>query len=369
MKIIYAHTTSVNYVRVKKNLDFFDSMGDEIIYYGAQREGQEQDKLHEINKNFNNVKVSYYNKTIPHGIRSLFYFFGYIIDLNRLINKHRPDVIVITNEELYLSILLGIGKTKIVLDAIDALDIRVNVNSFFRSILKKVVEYVRKNVDSIIEVEEFRSLRFPEFNKKTVIIRNTPFLIDEISPTAKINEGKSYIYASGSLNEDLNGIETLIKAVTYLNEKKGCNVFLKIAGILNGDNLKLIVNKSKYVEFIGSVSFKKSLEIASNSIAIFAFYIPDRLNFIYAAPNKVYESFMLGKPILINKECFISDYCVKKGNGYISGFYDYKELSKNISEIYKNNNFKNYDSLIEDFKKNMCWDIEKNKWIDILYSK
>lgn len=368
MKIIYAHTTSVNYVRVKKNLDFFDSLGDEVIYYGAQREGQEKDNVQELNKVYKNVIISYFKKTIPHGVKSVFYFLGYVVNLNKLIRKESPDVIIITNEELYLSLLFGSGQSRIVLDAIDALDIRVNVNSFFRGMLKRFVKYVRKNVDCVVEVEEFRSLRFQNFTDKTKIIRNTPFLIEEINSRSDNDKGKRYIYASGSLNQDLNGIETLIRAVTYLNEEQHGSVFLKIAGILNGENLRAIVGKSKYVEFIGSVSFKQSLRIASNSVAMFAFYRPDRLNFIYAAPNKVYESFMLGKPILINSECIISDFCLKMGNGYTSEFNNHINLANNISGIYDSTDTKTYDSLVNDFKTNMCWDIEKYKWMEILYS-
>lgn len=368
MKIIYAHTTSINYVRVKKNIDFFDSLGDEVIYYGAQREGQEKDNLEELNRLYKNVTISYFNNTIPHGIKSFFYFFDYIVNLKRLIKKEQPDVIIITNEELYLSLLFSSRKSRVVLDAIDALDIRVNVNTFFRGILNSFVKYVRKNVDCIVEVEEFRSLRFKKFTDKTKIIRNTPFLIEENSSKLNYHDGKRYLYASGSLNQDLNGIETLIRAVTYLNEEQHGNVFLKIAGILNGENLRAIVAKSKYVEFIGSVSFKQSLRIASNSVAMFAFYRPDRLNFIYAAPNKVYESFMLGKPILINKECIISDFCLKMGNGYTSEFNNHINLANNISRIYNSADSKTYDSLVNDFKTNMCWDIEKYKWMEILYS-
>jgi glycosyltransferase involved in cell wall biosynthesis len=367
MKIIYAHTTSANYVRVKKNLDFFDSLGDEVIYFGAQRVGQEKDNVEEFNNYFKNVMVSYYKRTIPHGIKSLFYFLGYIISLKKIIKKHKPNVVIITNEELYLAVLLGnIGKTKIILDAIDALDIRVDANSFFRGILRNFVTYVRKNVDIVVEVEEFRSARFPEFLHKTKIIRNTPFLIEGIDSKIQVNNETKYIYASGSLNQDLNGIETLVKAVTYLNEKEGINVSLKVAGILNGENLSRIVKKSKFVEFIGSVSFIDSLKMALGSIAMYAFYRPDRLNFIYAAPNKVYESFMLGKPILINNECFISQYCVSMGNGYISGYNDYLALSKNIRDICTIEDSKKFDSLKLEFISNMCWDIEKNKWLDIL---
>lgn len=366
MKIIYAHTTSVNYVRVKKNLDFFDSLGDEVLYFGAQRIGQEKDNVTEFNNYFKNIKVSYYKKTIPHGLKSFFYFLGYVVSLNRLIKKQKPDVVIITNEELYLSVLFGVGKTKIILDAIDAIDIRVNVKSFFRYMLKNFVKYVRKNVDFVVEVEEFRSSRFPEYIHKTKIIRNTPFLIEGIKSNDEINAEARYIYASGSLNQDLNGIETLVQAITYLNEKEGVNVLLKVAGILNGENLNTIVKNSKFVEFVGSVSFIESLKIASQAQAIFAFYRPDRLNFIYAAPNKVYESFMLGKPILINNECFISQYCVSMDNGYVSGYDDYLALSKNIVDICNIEDSGKFESLVLEFKLNMCWDIEKNKWLDLL---
>jgi glycosyltransferase involved in cell wall biosynthesis len=362
MKIIYAHTTSVNYVRVKKNLDFFDSMGDEIIYYGAQREGQEQDKLQEINKNFNNVKVSYYNKTIPHGIRSVFAFFGYIINLNRLIKIEKPDYIIITNEELYLALLFGIGKSKIILDAIDAIDIRVNVNSVFRGILYTFVKFVRNKVDSVVEVEEFRKNRFPIYANKTIVIRNTPnvFKFENIE-----NNFGNYIYASGSLNQDINGIEQLIDAIELVNKNSKNPIQLLIAGIIKGEELLQKIKSKSFVKLLGYLSLKNSYMYASNSIAMFAFYRPDRLNFINAAPNKVYESFMLGKPILINKECLISELCINKGNGFQSIYYDHIKLAKKIQEILELD-LNKFEYLKYDFQNNDSWDIEKVKWSQII---
>ena len=363
MKILYAHTSNSDYVRVKKNLGYFDTLNCDIIFFGAFRHGQKKDSGKNIYKN---VKILYYSKVLKHGLVSVFSFLGYIFNLNKLIRNEKPEIILLTNEELYLSLfLINKKKTKVIIDAIDALDIRVESSAFIKKILNYIVRYIRGKSDVVVEVESFRSERFPQFTNKTVVIRNTPNIFRMNKAPVNYTDYKDYIYASGSLNENINGIETLIDALDLFNRNSERKIKVLIAGIIIGDSLTKKINNNKFVNFIGSVSLEESHYLASNSLAMFAFYKPDRLNFIYAAPNKVYESFMLGKPLLINEECIISKLCSEKKNGFLSSYNDVIKLSKNISDIvYFPNIF--LENLKNDFQVNMSWGLEQKKW-DILF--
>jgi glycosyltransferase involved in cell wall biosynthesis len=368
MKILYAHTSNIDYVRVKKNLEYFDTFNSEIIYFGAFRVGQ---NVSFYKNNYINTKVIYYRKTLVHGWKSMINFAGYLINLNKLIREHKPGVLILTNEELYFSLFfLNTKNICVIIDAIDALDIRVESNVVVRWFLGKFVKYVRNKSDRIVEVEEFRKDRFPKFKDKTFVIRNTPYIFKEIIHEAveKSSNDVDYIYASGSLNQDTNGIEVLIDAVNLVNSYNSKKINVIIAGIIVGEKLSSKIQENNFVSYVGSISLNESFSLASKSIAMFAFYRPDRLNFINAAPNKVYESFMLGKPILINDECLIAQFCEDKGNGFLSSYFDIVGLSENIIKINNNSNIR-YESLKNDFKDEMCWELEKREWNQVLLTK
>lgn len=362
MNIIYGHTSNIDYVRVKKNLEYFDTLDLNITYFGAYRLGQEIKK--EYNP-YSNIKVLYYKKVLSHGWKSFINFLGYLYCLNKLIRKEKPEVIILTNEELYLALFfLNRKKVTIVIDAIDALDIRVETNSVIKQILNGFVKLVRRKSNTIVEVEEFRKRRFPKYESKTIVIRNTP---NVLAQNLKIDNSLvldyEYIYASGSLNKNINGLETLIEALQIINSKENNKkIGLVIAGIIIGDDLLKKIQNNSFIQYVGSVTLEESQYLASKAKAMFAFYKPDRENFIYAAPNKVYESFMLGKPLLINKECIISELCKSKGNGFLSLYDDALQLSSNINSIEKTDLIE----LKNDFKSTMCWHIEQKKWDKVL---
>lgn len=364
MNIIYAHTTNTQYVRVKKNLEYFDTLNANVIFFGARRAGQ---KVNKESDKYSNIKIIYFDKILQHGWRSLVNFVAYLYRLNRLIKKNKPDVLVLTNEELYLSLLfVNRNKTKVVIDAIDALDIRVETNFLMKKILNKFVKYVRAKSNKIVEVEDFRKERFPQYINKTSVIKNTPNVLNQNFKSSKsFHQECDYIYASGSLNQNINGLEVLIDALDIVNSKKNTKIKLIIAGIILGDELSKKIKNNHHVSYIGSISLEESHYLASKSIAMFAFYKPDRLNFIYAAPNKVYESFMLGKPLLINEECIISKFCKEKGNGYVSKYNDEVELSNNILNII-DKPYKFSNELKEDFKQTMSWEKERKKWSKVI---
>lgn len=368
MKILYAHTTIIDYVRVKKNLEYFDTINSEITYFGAFRAGQ---IVSENQNNYINTKVIYYGKTLAHGWKSLVNFVGYLINLNKLIKKEKPSVLILTNEELYLALFfLNTKNICVVIDAIDALDIRVESNIVVRWLLGGFVKYVRNKSDKIVEVEEFRKDRFPQFKYKTFVIRNTPYVFKEDihQVIEKSSKDLDYIYASGSLNQEINGIEILIDALNLVNSSNPKKIKLVIAGIIIGEKLSNKIQKNNFISYVGSISLNESILLASKSIAIFAFYRPDRLNFINAAPNKVYESFMLGKPILINNECLIAQSCKDKGNGFLSSYFDIVALSENIIKISNNANI-SYEDLKNIFKIEMSWELEKMEWKQVLLTK
>lgn len=355
MLILYAHTSPINNVRITKNVKKL-IINHKVIYVGSERNAVKSINLSFLDE-INSGKLVYIlkKKKILNGISGLLGFIQYVLLLNHHIKKNKPDLIILTNEELVfcLKIINPFLKTKIILDAIDALDIRTSSKFIKKYILCKIVNFARNKSNLIIEVEEFRKKLRPEFNNKTIVIRNTPSKIDFLK---KNKQEEKYIYASGSLNKDINGIEILLKA---------CNNFkfkIIIAGFITDKGLLQLIESHNNCQYIGQVSYEDSLNYAFYSSAIFAYYSPVIENFKFAAPNKVYEAFMLGKPLIINSECVISSFCKQNNFGYLNNYYDSKSLEDTLQNIFsKDFNF-NETKVKNKFNSEYDWNIESKKW-------
>jgi glycosyltransferase involved in cell wall biosynthesis len=223
----------------------------------------------------------------------------------------------------------------IALDAIDALDIRSDSLASLRGLIRRFVSYARGKADLVVEVEEFRSTLRPAFKNKTIVVRNTPaatnhatedpVATDDLNPLLP----QKYIYASGSLNSYINGLETLIAAA-----KRFDGLQVVIAGFIKDQPLLDLIEANRdRVVFYGPLSHAQSMALGRQALAIFAHYKPLNQNFRLAAPNKVYEAFALARPLLINSEAVISQMCHDEGFGYVSPYGDVAALEQEIARM------------------------------------
>ena len=364
-KIVYSHTLPPTNVRVKKNVYAFLNLGYSIFYYGINRIGHKKFSDNDFVLS-SNLNIYVDEKPIPNGLRGIFHFLKFIKNFANYIQINNPDIIVITNEELFLVSFFLTNKLreKIVLDAIDALDLRSKQNFIVEFCLKKYVNYVRSRVTRIVEVEEFRSDLRPSFKNKTIIVKNTPAIHSlnfnsEQAERYKNIISHTFIYCSGSLSSKINGIELLIKAIQQFNEIK-----IVVAGFISDFELiNLFEKNSKHIIFIGSISLEDSIYLSSKSLCYFAFYSPTIVNFKLAAPNKVYEAFMLGKPLLINSECLISTFCRENGFGFTSNYNSVKGLVTSIQHILEIEQWEDKSKIVKtNFKNNYAWEIECLNW-------
>lgn len=363
-RIFYIHSLPPNYIRTRKNIDIFLKLGYEVFFYGSNRAGHKSYNESFLNKS--NLTCFVEKRAFPNGIKGIFRFVIFLWNASKRIKGFNPDVIVITNEELYLLVFLLSKRfrSKIILDGIDGLDTRSVRNIYISAILRKYVNYVRRNVCKIVEVEEFRSELRPEFINKTIVIKNTPnvYRIDEqIAFEDKYSDkiNKNYIFCSGSLNKNLNGVEELLAVVSDCE-----NLFVIVTGFVSDiDLLKLFEYYGQKVNYLGPIPLEENLYLLSKSIAYFAFYNPEIGTYKLAAPNKVYEAFMFGKPLLINSECVISEFVERNEFGLSSLYHDKIGLRKNIFRIL--NGFIDESKSLkirEEFKNNYCWEVEGLKW-------
>lgn len=365
--ILYAHTASANYVRCHKILNVLGNEKRKVVFFGAHRSSASAENKLSFT---NNVNLFYFDKIFPHGWKSFICLIQYILKLRKLIKKLEPDVIILTNEELVLSLFLLNIRGKVILDAIDAIDIRWTRNSLLVKISSIITNYARNRADVIFEVEEFRRLQRSRYIEKTVVVRNTPpanLISNSQKSNFPLNLPDKFIYASGSLNSGINGIEILIAAVNSLPET--INVKIIIAGYIPNKDLLKKINESKNFIYLGPVSFEQSLYLSEKSLGIFAFYKPINKNFVLAAPNKVYEAFALGKPLIINREIEISKFCKDEGFGFVIGYDDFNALAKLIFRLFCEEKIipKEKTALLKmKFKENYSWEQQSKKIISFI---
>lgn len=334
MKILYSHTSTPTYIRCLKNITALTEAGHSVTFFGAQREGGPVYDA-EAFAGVPNLQVELYPHKFPHGLGSAIYLLRFLVALRRKIEEVKPDVVLLTNEELMLATSFLDKRFHIALDAIDALDIRSDSLTSLRGLIRRFVSYARGKADLVIEVEEFRSALRPEFESKTIIVRNTPpasnlatiapATIGDLNPSLP----QKYIYASGSLNSDINGLETLIAAA-----KRFDGLHVVIAGFIKDQPLLDLIEANRgHVVFYGSLSHAHSMALGWHASAFFAHYKPLNPNFRLAAPNKVYEAFALCRPMLINSEAVISQMCRDEGFGFVSPYGDVAALEQVIARM------------------------------------
>lgn len=361
MKILYSHTSTPTYIRCLKNISALTEAGHSVFFFGAQREGGPVYDPDAFAGN-PNLKVEMYPHKFPHGLGSAFYLLGFLVALRRKIDEVKPDVVLLTNEELMLVTPFFDKRHRIALDAIDALDIRSDSLVSLRGLIRRFVSYARSKADLVVEVEEFRSTLRPEFRSKTIVVRNTPAASNPtmVDPTATDDLNPplplKYIYASGSLNSGINGLETLIAAA-----KRFDGLHVVIAGYIKDQPLLDLIEANRdYVVFYGPLPHAQSMALGQRASAIFAHYKPLNQNFRLAAPNKVYEAFALARPLLINSEAVISQMCRDEGFGHVSPYGDVAALGHEIAHTLEAQVEK---SVGVRFSTCFSWESEKKKLI------
>jgi glycosyltransferase involved in cell wall biosynthesis len=361
MKVLYSHTSTPNYIRCLKNITALTEAGHSVIFFGVQREGG---PVYDSSAfaGVSNLKLELYPHKFPHGLGSAIYLLRFLLALRQKIEEVKPDVVLLTNEELMLATPFLDKRYRIALDAIDALDIRSDSLASLHVLIRRFVRYARGKADLVIEVEEFRSTLRTEFESKTIVVRNTPSASNPASVDPATTEDlnpplpQKYIYASGSLNSDINGLETLIAAV-----KRFDGLYVVIAGFIKDQSLLDLIEANRdHVFFYGPLSHTQSMALGLQASAMFAHYKPLNSNFRLAAPNKVYEAFALARPLLINSEVVISQMCCDEGFGYVSPYGDVAALEQEISRMLEVRIDK---SVGVRFNACFSWESEKKKLI------
>ena len=239
-----------------------------------------------------------------------------------------------------------------------------------KSLMQKVVKKVQlmiidRSDATIICSEERRTQIAGSMPKKLAIIHNTPSTAQIKHCSNKTSQtGRTKLVYVGILPEN-----RLLKEIAEaVSENKNLELHIGGFGVLE-DFFKDMANRFDNICFHGRLSYDQTLSLENECDIMLAAYDPSVENYRYAAPNKFYESLMLGKPVIMARGTGMSEIVENNAIGELiefskEGFIDgvsrllerkaeWPILEKRMQEIYQNQ---------------YCWD-EMEKRLIQLYTE
>lgn len=269
------------------------------------------------NKIFNHIEIIYESK-MGSGIKNLSNLINYQFKLFKLLKRNKRNVDVIHSFDLDTGlptlIFSKIFQKKYVYHIADFyIDSRRGIPTFFKLILKKLEFLVINNAENVIICTEQRMDQIKGSNpKKLDVVHNTPVIPNINNIEIDIDDKKLKITYIGTLTEN-RFIKELITTV-----QKNKEIYLTIGGM--GPLEEWVNQNSKSFEninFIGKVDYEKSFEIYSKTDLIVALYDPNTPNHKFSAPNKIYESMALKKPIIVAENSGVDIMVKEYSLGYV----------------------------------------------------
>jgi glycosyltransferase involved in cell wall biosynthesis len=154
---------------------------------------------------------------------------------------------------------------------------------------------------AVIVPDNSRILRYAEpCRDKILILPNTFPLHTKIPAEGSRSAGAFTVLALGSLTQD-RGIDVLLDAAGQVPE-----VRILVAGYVRDPALLQRIESTGGVDYRGLLDREGALRLYLESDIVFMFYRPDIEINIRAAPMKLGESLMMGRPVLINSEVVAS---------------------------------------------------------------
>lgn len=200
--------------------------------------------------------------------------------------------------------------------------------SLFKRYIVSLQHRIINHADGIIICTEKRKGQIAGSKpKKLVVIHNSPPDLKGNLSEKELNKKKVKIVYVGILQDDRFLIE-MGEVISCLPE---CE--LHIAGFGKYEkHFTELSEKCENIFFYGKLSYKQTLELENSCDIMTAIYKPTIGNHYFAAPNKFYESLMLGKPVIMVKNTGMSEVVSQYDIGELID-YDKESLNKAIRNL------------------------------------
>lgn len=235
-----------------------------------------------------------------------------------------------------------------------------NPKNFMQKCVKKAqLKLINKSDATIICTEDRKKQIAGSNPKKLVIIHNTPAEIPFENVKSK-SKNISFVYVG-----ILQDFRLLKELVEYFSNHSEYTFNVGGFGIYE-ELFKEAASKHENINFLGKIPYDKTLQLERESDIMLAIYDPSIENHIFAAPNKFYESLMLGKPVIMVKGTGMSNE-VEENNIGITIEYSLDGFDKGVNElISKKKEWKKMSEAARNlYKTKFTWDLMKSRLIDL----
>jgi glycosyltransferase involved in cell wall biosynthesis len=354
-RVAYLHTDNPHYIRVSKNIPTLKKLFREVHYIGCSRF-----KRWSAEDGLPGVHYHISDRILPQGISAQHAV--YLKEVRDRLRNIQPDVVLATNEEITIPFVVGyFPRPKVlVMDLIDSIGIRmVGRMRHLNPVWQSFSALTRANVDGLVEMTDERLQRHSIKPKICSVIFNSPEW-RAVEPRPDLPA--KFIFASGTASDRNSGYETLLAAVERVPELK-----IVFAGRPVGPWLNETFLTHPQVLNLGEVSPLEALRITASSTALFGFYRPEVLNYIYAPPNKIFDAMMTGVPMLINSECKASDFAIKHGFGFTAPFGEPEKLERVLRELMQDRPSIKESCRVaqQEFRAHFAWQHMERRWLEL----
>lgn len=289
-----------------------------------------------------------YKATFGEGFKNIKPYLGFQFHMRRWLRKNKFDIVHSCDfDTAFFSYgVVNRKKEKFVFDIFDFLfDKPVSI---MQKCVKKAQYYLIKKADAtIICTEERRKQIEGSKPRNLVVVHNTPSVLQTTNGNANIiNSDKIQIVYVGIL-QDYRLLKEIVEAVCESDSME-----LHIGGFGKHEiYMRDVAKKYDNIHFYGRMAYADTLALEEKCDIMLAIYDPAIDNHFYAAPNKFYESLMLGKPIVMVKNTGMSQVVADNNigvlidyskEGFIKGIEQlvdcrsqWETISKRMKQLYK----------------------------------
>jgi glycosyltransferase involved in cell wall biosynthesis len=132
------------------------------------------------------------------------------------------------------------------------------------------------------------------------------------------------------------------------------------------DKVKKNCSKTDNVDFIGIVPMEKVIQMTKEANVVICMFDPDDKNSKIGLPNKVFESMITGRPIIVTNDVYLGKF-VENENIGLSIPYDKKCLEEAIIKLKNDRDFceKLGQNALQAAIKEYNWDVQEKKLLNI----
>lgn len=304
-----------------------------------------------------------YKASYGEGMKNLKAFLAFQFGMRKWLRKHDFDVVHACDFDtaFFSKGVVRRKKEKFVFDIFDFL--YGEPKGIVQTTVKRVQLQIINNADAtIICTEERNKQIIGSSPKKLMVIHNTPASAQFRQCDKKTKETNRIKIVYVGILQDFRLLKEIADAVSANN-----NIEFHVGGFGKyEDYFKNMAKNFDNIYFYGRLTYDQTLSLENECDIMLAIYDPAIENHRFAAPNKFYESLMLGKPVVMVKNTGMSQVVENNGigvlidyskDGFVSGINKLIEMKDNWHSI--------GEKMKELYKDQYCWDEMERRLIQI----